>query len=54
MRFGLQNVLEWHPWFAWHPIRVDGEIVWLEWVWRRDICSDAAAWACAPIWEYDL
>lgn len=27
----------WYPWFAWHPVRVEGQWVWLEWVerWKR-------------------
>jgi hypothetical protein len=28
--------LEWHPWFAWHPVRITGtnDGVWLEWIER--------------------
>jgi len=26
---------EWHDWFAWHPVTVDGERVWLEKVQRK-------------------
>lgn len=27
----------WNPWFAWHPVYIEGtgERVWLEWVWRH-------------------
>jgi len=25
----------WHDWFAWHPVTIDGERVWLESVERR-------------------
>lgn len=25
----------WRKWFAWHPVVVDGERVWLEWIYRR-------------------
>jgi hypothetical protein len=26
----------WHPWFAWRPVKVDsGECRWLEWIERR-------------------
>lgn len=28
--------MEWHPWFAWHPVATnDGQTVWLETVMRR-------------------
>jgi hypothetical protein len=26
--------LEWQRWFAWHPVRVDGRLVWLRYVER--------------------
>jgi hypothetical protein len=26
----------WKPWFAWYPIMIDNERVWLEWVYRRN------------------
>jgi hypothetical protein len=25
----------WHRWFAWHPVKVDGERKWLTFVYRR-------------------
>jgi hypothetical protein len=25
----------WHSWFAWHPITIDGQRVWLRWIERR-------------------
>jgi hypothetical protein len=28
---------EWHPYFAWRPINIDGCIVWLERIWRKKI-----------------
>lgn len=31
----LKRFEEWRPWFAWHPIFVDGELVWLEAVERK-------------------
>lgn len=35
---------EWHSWFAWHPVRVDGVSVWLEFLSRRYIGMEC--------WEY--
>lgn len=29
------EVSEWHRWFAWYPVRIEGTAVWLERVWRR-------------------
>lgn len=26
---------QWHLWFAWHPVILENEIVWLEKIWRR-------------------
>lgn len=23
----------WRPWFAWHPVNVDGKFVWLKRIW---------------------
>jgi hypothetical protein len=25
----------WRRWFAWHPVTVDGQRVWLRWIERR-------------------
>jgi len=25
----------WRSWFAWHPVTVDGQRIWLHWVERR-------------------
>jgi membrane-anchored protein YejM (alkaline phosphatase superfamily) len=31
------RMINWHPWFAWFPVRSDdgGSIYWLEWIERR-------------------
>lgn len=31
----------WYRWFAWHPVKIDHDWVWLEWVQRR--CELVAA-----------
>jgi hypothetical protein len=31
----------WSLWFAWRPVRVDNEVIWLEWVQRRRQMTDA-------------
>lgn len=36
---------DWRPWFAWHPIYVDGFLVWLEWIERRQAGLYPATWA---------
>lgn len=40
MRFRLDpkkpvDHTEWHHWFAWHPVRIGPELVWLERVDRK-------------------
>jgi hypothetical protein len=50
-----RNLKNWHRVFAWLPIELnDGtnRVVWLEWVWRRDICP----WPdnLFPEWGYRL
>ena len=30
-----ERLRQWHVWFAWHPVRIDEYIVWLEKVKRR-------------------
>ena len=39
-KYTVGYVNDWHDWFAWYPVRVDGEdgktyIVWLEYVKRQ-------------------
>jgi hypothetical protein len=34
----------WEKWFAWYPVEICDEWVWLEIIWRRKIGS---------IWEYE-
>jgi hypothetical protein len=38
------NQYNWHTWFAWHPIWVDGTVVWLELVYRRRAMSFTKNW----------
>lgn len=42
-----QDYLEWHQWFAWHPVRINGQWVWLETVERKFDCGWASDW-----WDY--
>lgn len=32
MKIGLNKAKEgvWHKWFAWHPVKVENHLVWLE------------------------
>jgi hypothetical protein len=40
--------LGWHEWFAWHPVLVDREWVWLETVQRKMHCGMEIC-----IWQYE-
>jgi hypothetical protein len=47
-----KDVLSWHDWFAWHPIRINRTSIWLETVERR---SDGwNAYNSEHIWKYRL
>jgi hypothetical protein len=28
---------EWHRWWAWYPVKVDNQYVWLEYVYRKAV-----------------
>jgi len=40
MRFTPTNIGDWHRWFAWRPVDVDGSWVWLEFVERKRCYED--------------
>lgn len=40
----------WKWWFAWRPVRVEGRLVWLRWIARRQ--SWRAFPACDPLGEF--
>jgi hypothetical protein len=45
-----KNSFEWHRWFAWHPVSINGdEIVWLIWVERKREITWWEHW-----WNYRL
>ena len=29
------SIYEWHPWLAWHPVRIGDEWCWLQFIDRR-------------------
>jgi hypothetical protein len=48
---------EWRKWFAWHPVKLDGETVWLEPILRRFdrqkyYDMDMYGMSCGADWEY--
>jgi hypothetical protein len=30
-----KKIYDWHRWFAWYPVRIDGKCMWGRWVERR-------------------
>lgn len=34
----------WRRWWAWFPVTVDGQQVWLEWVWRQSRAAGHCVW----------
>ena len=44
------NPYDWNSWYAWHPVRIDDEWVWLEHVGRKMIqLWDTYRWEYANI-----
>jgi hypothetical protein len=39
-----KSQLHWHLWYAWHPVWVEGTLVWLENVYRKRSDSSVADW----------
>lgn len=35
MRWKIQDMKEWHRWFAWYPVKVGDTLYWLEYMERR-------------------
>jgi len=52
-----EDVKDWHPWFAWHPVTVTVDsrekTIWLETI---DRIANEATWSTpgGVIWEYRL
>ena len=42
---------DWEPWFAWHPVRVNGRVRWLRKVYRRAVSGLDYPWEY-PRWHY--
>jgi hypothetical protein len=45
------NKREWHRWFAWHPIKIDHQWVWLETVHRKWMMNPGDY---CPTWHYRI
>lgn len=46
----------WHQWFAWFPVRVDGEAVFMETIWRkgtRHVSYDPAYGDTIVSWTFE-
>jgi hypothetical protein len=43
-------VREWHRWFAWYPVRVDGSMVWFEFVERQSTFYNTGL---GGVWEHE-
>ena len=45
MKLKLTPQCVWHKWFAWHPVRIQGdELVWLEYVQRWHSSTAQCPW----------
>jgi hypothetical protein len=43
---------QWHEWFAWHPIFIEHELVWLETVERKRCYPEHVSLYITPWWRY--
>jgi hypothetical protein len=41
---------QWKRWFAWHPIWIEYELIWLEWVDRRFTRNNYACLGGSPLY----
>lgn len=44
----VNDTSEWHEWFAWHPVTIDGQTVWLETILRYEQWSPVGSY-----WIYE-
>ena len=42
-----------HRWFAWFPVAIEGQIIWLEFVYRKRVDS-TLNWEFRFYWSYSL
>lgn len=52
MRWTVKKKVEvgqWHPWFAWKPVKVGNENIWLEKIFRRAMVYNSHG---KPVWGY--
>jgi hypothetical protein len=48
------NLGNWYPWFAWYPVEIENEYVWLETVERKvDVSGQAHARMAAMMSPFD-
>lgn len=38
-KYYCSHPMNWEPWFAWRPVRVNGRLRWLCWLEVRSLCS---------------
>jgi hypothetical protein len=46
--FYEKDLSVWLPWFAWHPVRINGKRVWGRWV-ERALLEE---YHTGPLWRY--
>lgn len=49
----LAKKKQWNKWFAWHPVSIQEERVWLEWVERQGSVSSISGESGRVYWEYE-
>jgi hypothetical protein len=48
----FRSQYNWNLWYAWHPIWIDGTIVWMEKVYRKRSATTTRLWYYKTV-EYD-
>ncbi|MDR7037382.1 hypothetical protein J2X36_002129 [Methylobacterium sp. BE186] len=47
-----ERLTNWHRWFAWRPVSLDGETIWLETVERKGEFHCGGFGDCIWFWQY--
>lgn len=51
----MEKYTQWHKWFAWHPIRINNTVIWLETIYRKGtVALDSYDNKEYLVWSYNI